>query len=73
MIPIETEVINSLIISCMNDTLFKIILKESPEFRNKLIALILDIDIEIVNQLFWKGIINHESSCRKKLAKLGQK
>ena len=50
VIPIETEVINSLIISCMSDTLFKIILKESPEFRNKLIALMLGIDINIVKE-----------------------
>ena len=46
----QTEIIKSLIIPCISDTLFKKILKESPKFRNKLIALILDLDINIVNQ-----------------------
>lgn len=45
-----TKLTKKELIPCLCDTLFKVIMKESPEYRNKLIALILGIDIEIVNQ-----------------------
>lgn len=62
----QTEIIKSLTIPCISDTLFKIILKESPKFRNKLIALILDLDINIVNQyIVTDSIVNVINSDQK--------
>ena len=61
-----TKLTKKTLIPCLCDTLFKTIMKESPEYRNKLIALILGIDIDIINQYtVTDSIINVVSNDQK--------